>query len=125
MERSWSAAYIIEEVQTPPHVVALQNQSADEVVFVCMPFGLLFSPSLGLSLLKAELAAQGISSSVRYFSIRFAELVGQAFYYGLSSDSTPSIQDLAGEWIFSASLWRENSAAKRIAFLIAFALERP
>ena len=29
------------------------------------------------------------------------------------------------DWIFCASFWRENSAANRIAFLIAFALERP
>jgi ribosomal peptide maturation radical SAM protein 1 len=76
-----------------------------EIVLVCMPFGPMFSPSIGLSLLKAELAAQGMPARVRYFSIPFAERMGQAFYYGLSSESIPSIQDLAGEWIFSASLF--------------------
>ena len=50
-----------------------------EIVLVCMPFGDMFSPSIGLSLLKAELAAQGMPARVRYFSIRFAELIGQGF----------------------------------------------
>jgi ribosomal peptide maturation radical SAM protein 1 len=70
-----------------------------------MPFGHLFSPSIALSLLKAELAAQGMPAQIRYFSIRFAELIGQHFYYGLSAESRPSIEDLAGEWIFSRALF--------------------
>jgi ribosomal peptide maturation radical SAM protein 1 len=70
-----------------------------------MPFADILSPSIGLSLLKAELAAQGMSASVRYFSIKFAELVGQTFYGGICTESKPSIQDLAGEWIFSGSLF--------------------
>lgn len=74
------------------------------VLLVCMPFGNVFSPSIGLSLLKAELAEQGMSVRVRYFSIDFAELVGRAVYNGLSSRGKPSIRDLAGEWIFSGAL---------------------
>jgi ribosomal peptide maturation radical SAM protein 1 len=70
-----------------------------------MPFGGVFAPSIGLSLLKAELAAQGMPARVLYFSIRFAELVGQDFYYKLSTDGTPSIENLAGEWIFSRALF--------------------
>jgi ribosomal peptide maturation radical SAM protein 1 len=70
-----------------------------------MPFDGVFSPSIGLSLLKAELAAQGISARVRYFSIRFAELVGQDFYYKLSAEGTPSFEHLAGEWVFSRALF--------------------
>ena len=79
--------------------------AADDVLLVCMPFGGVFSPSIGLSLLKAELAAQGIPARVLYFSIRFAELVGQDFYYKLSTDGTPPIESLAGEWIFSRALF--------------------
>ena len=48
----------------------------DGILLVCMPFGNVFAPSIGLSLLKAELATQGVSACIRYFSIRFAELVG-------------------------------------------------
>ena len=76
-----------------------------EVLLVCMPFGAVFSPSIGLSLLKAELAAQGIPSRVLYFSIAFAELVGQDFYHRLAAEGRPPISSLAGEWIFSGALF--------------------
>jgi ribosomal peptide maturation radical SAM protein 1 len=82
-----------------------------------MPFGQMFSPSIGLSLLKAELAAQGMPARVRYFTIRFAELTGQAFYHGLCSTST-SIQDLAGEWIFSGSLFGSSPRDEEYVDLI-------
>ena len=78
---------------------------AADIVLVCMPFGHVFSPSMGLGLLKAELAAQDMSARVLYFSIPFAEAIGQDFYYRLSTDSRPSIEDLAGEWIFSRALF--------------------
>ncbi len=75
-----------------------------DVVLVCMPFGGVFSPSIGLSLLKAELSAAGIPARVLYFSIRFAELVGQDFYYKLATDGIPPNEMFAGEWIFSRAL---------------------
>jgi len=75
------------------------------ILLVCMPFGHVFSPSIGLSLLKAGLAERGMSAQVRYYSIRFAELTGRAFYYGVSAESEPSIEDLAGEWVFSRALF--------------------
>jgi ribosomal peptide maturation radical SAM protein 1 len=87
--------------------------AGDDVLLVCMPFGEVFSPSIGLSLLKAELAGQGVPARVLYFSIRFAELVGQDFYYKLSVEGMPSVETLAGEWIFSRALFgarAENEA---------------
>lgn len=75
------------------------------ITLVCMPFGQVFSPSIGLSLLKAGLAARGISSRIHYYSIPFAEIIGQHLYYGLSAESKPSIEHLAGEWIFSRALF--------------------
>lgn len=75
------------------------------VVLVCMPFGPVFSPSIGLSLLKAGLTKRGIPVRVRYFSIEFAQRVGQAFYCGIATEGQPSILDLAGEWIFSRGLF--------------------
>ncbi|RPH58650.1 MAG: RiPP maturation radical SAM protein 1, partial [Acidobacteria bacterium] len=76
-----------------------------DVLLVSMPFGSAFAPSLGLSLLKAGLVNRGISSRIRYFSIRFAELTGQAFYEGIAEDGRPRTRELAGEWIFSSSLF--------------------
>jgi ribosomal peptide maturation radical SAM protein 1 len=81
----------------------------DGILLVCMPFGGVFAPSIGLSLLKAELAAEGVPARVLYFSIRFAELVGQDFYYKLSTEGTPSVEHLAGEWIFSRALFGKRA----------------
>jgi ribosomal peptide maturation radical SAM protein 1 len=98
-----------------------------------MPFGHAFSPSIGLSLLKSALAAHGLAASVRYFSLRFAELIGAHLYHDIASETRPSIEDLVGEWIFSRALfgpgarneeyvdeilrrratWRSNKAAPR------------
>ena len=85
-----------------------------DVLLVCMPFGPVFRPSIGISLLKAGLARHGIPARVRYFSIDFAERVGQAFYSGIASDDKPPTHDLAGEWIFSCGLFgstEENAQA--------------
>jgi len=69
-----------------------------------MPFGPVFAPSLGLSLLKAGLAREGMSASLHYFTIRFAEAIGQDFYCGIAEGRRPALQDLAGEWLFNAAL---------------------
>jgi ribosomal peptide maturation radical SAM protein 1 len=76
-----------------------------DVLLVSMPFGSAFAPSLGLSLLKAGLTSRGLTSRVRYFSIRFAELTGQAFYEGIAGDGRPRTRELAGEWIFSHAVF--------------------
>ena len=73
-----------------------------------MPFGPVFSPALGLSLLEARLRECGIDSSIRYFSIAFAELIGQHFYCGIAQGERPPVLDLAGDWIFSAALARSD-----------------
>src|SRR5260221_7959242 len=76
-----------------------------EVALVSMPFGPLFSPSIGLSLLKAALTREKISSRIHYFTIRFAELITSRFYLGIANGVRPSVRSLAGEWIFSAALF--------------------
>jgi ribosomal peptide maturation radical SAM protein 1 len=88
-----------------------------DIVLVSMPFGPVFSPSLGLSLLKAQLAAQGRDVRIRYFSIAFAERVGQAFYSRIAVDGTPSIRELAGEWIFSGDLFPGTPAEEEDLYL--------
>src|SRR5262249_6239877 len=80
------------------------------VLLVCMPFGHVFAPSIGLSLLKAGLAAQDIPARVRYYSIPFAERIAQHFYSGFPAQSRPPLEDLAGEWIFSSALFGAEAA---------------
>jgi ribosomal peptide maturation radical SAM protein 1 len=81
-----------------------------DVVLVSMPFGPVFSPSIGLSLLKAGLVPHGITATIRYFSIRFAEAIGQAFYSGIADEGTPALQDLVGEWLFAKTLFNTTPA---------------
>jgi len=78
--------------------------SAD-VVLVSMPFGELFSPSMGLSLLKSALTRDGVSCVVRYFGLPFAQRIGRPLYFALSSDIRPSARQLAGEWLFARALF--------------------
>ncbi len=76
-----------------------------DVLLVCMPFGPVFRPAIGLSLLRAGLARHDISCGVRYFTIDFAERIGQQFYCDLAYDEGgPPPQYLAGEWVFAAAL---------------------
>ena len=79
--------------------------SSADVVLVSMPFGELFSPSMGLSLLKGALNRDGVSSVVRYFGLPFARRIGRALYDLLSSDGQISARHLAGEWLFARALF--------------------
>lgn len=87
-----------------------------DVVLVSMPFGPVFSPSLGLSLLKAGLTARQICATIRYFTIPFAEQIGEAFYSGIAEGKRPPLQMLAGEWIF-ARMACPNSPADDAAYV--------
>jgi ribosomal peptide maturation radical SAM protein 1 len=82
-----------------------------DVLLVCMPFGPVFSPSIGLSLLTASLHRQHIASAITYFSIRFAELIGQHTYCGIETGERPPVVDLAGDWIFARALFDTAVAA--------------
>jgi ribosomal peptide maturation radical SAM protein 1 len=75
-----------------------------DVVLVSMPFGPLFWPSLGLSLLQPQLASRGVSSTIRYFTIRFAERIGERLYSTIAMSERLSMREQAGEWIFSHAL---------------------
>ena len=78
---------------------ALASAEARDVVLISMPFGPLYTPSLGLSLLKAALD-DGVCE-ILYFTLPFAERMGAAFYNWIC-DSNPTEESLAGEWIFSS-----------------------
>jgi hypothetical protein len=73
-----------------------------------MPFGPLFNPSFGLSLLKSALARSDVRVEVRYFTIAFAELVGEPAYSGIALNGEVVARELAGEWVFSRGLFDES-----------------
>jgi ribosomal peptide maturation radical SAM protein 1 len=75
-----------------------------DVVLVSMPFGPLFWPSLGLSLLQPQLTARGISTAIEYFTMPFAEAIGERLYSTVAMSYQLSMREQAGEWIFSHAL---------------------
>src|ERR1022692_715700 len=82
------------------------------VLFVSMPFAPLLTPSLGLSLLKAKLALDGIASEILYFGIDFAQRVTPTLYSKIAAGA-PANHDLAGEWIFSGAVFKQAESASR------------
>ena len=67
-----------------------------------MPFAQYKQPSIGLSLLKAELAQRGLSARVLYPNLRFARKIGTAAYEQIA---TWYLTDLLGDWLFSRALF--------------------
>lgn len=76
-------------------------RSGDEVKDIClvnMPFDCLTSPSIGLSILKAELQRAGMSAVVEYGNIYLASYIGFARYKKLQSGASTMM--LAPEMLF-------------------------
>ena len=81
--------------------------STPRVLLLIMPFLTLRRPHLGVDLLKAGLYQAGIGCDVRYFNLRFADIIGAALYDRIAEDS-PS-HHLAGEFIFTPALYGEDA----------------
>jgi ribosomal peptide maturation radical SAM protein 1 len=94
-----------------------------DVVFPLMPFADVGRPALGVSLLNAAARRMGITSSVVYFNLDFAERCGLDIYR-LVSDLLPP-DALLGEWLFADLFFGAAipSAERYIAGILAkFAL---
>lgn len=83
------------------------------VLLLSMPFGLPYMPSLGLSLLKAGLAAHGIAADVRYLGLRFADTLGYTLYQRLAHGGGGGF---LGDWIFYRALYGPPSAEHTARF---------
>jgi ribosomal peptide maturation radical SAM protein 1 len=70
-----------------------------DVVFAVMPFADPSMPTLGVSLLKAAIAHDGFSSSIRYFNIDFVDRIGVDLYRRIANSFPP--ESLVGEWFFA------------------------
>ena len=91
--------------------LSVESAQETEVLLINMPFSNLFTPALGLSLLKASLAPFNISTKVQYFTLQFAEHIGASLhlilgvglpYPGFSFDFC---ENLIGEWLFAGALF--------------------
>jgi ribosomal peptide maturation radical SAM protein 1 len=81
-----------------------------DVLLVSMPFGPLFSPSLALSLLQPQVAARGLTCRVDYFTLPFAERIGEDLYSKITSQNRAMSRAFVGEWIFSHALYDWDAA---------------
>jgi len=81
--------------------------SNKRVLLLVMPFLTLRRPHLGVALLKAGLRKAGIDCDVRYFSLRFADIIGAGLYDRIAEHS-PS-HHLAGDFIFTSALYGEDA----------------
>lgn len=70
-----------------------------DVIFPVMPFADAGRPSMGVSLLAAEVEAAGYSAEILYFNLDLASEMGLATYQRVASSFLPNM--LLGEWIFA------------------------
>jgi len=83
-----------------------------KVLLVCMPYGALERPALGLSLLKPALGDAGIPCDVRYLNFSFADLLGVERYRWISAELPYTA--FAGDWTFTHLLYGKRPAAETI-----------
>jgi len=76
------------------------GDGAVDVCLVNMPYCPITRPSLALGVLKACLRGTGISCTVEYANLRFAELLGMD---ALRVVNTARNEQLVGEWTFSTA----------------------
>ena len=81
------------------------------VLLVVPPFHQVFTPALGVSLLKAALTRAGIPCDVLYLNIPFAEQVGPEFYTRIAAEGR--FDALAGEWVFAGDLFGDRAPDPR------------
>ena len=74
------------------------------VSLVVMPFGPVFQPALGASILREALARAGLHARIEYLSARFVDVIGLAEYEKIS-EFYPDSRKLFGEWVFSHLLY--------------------
>ncbi len=81
-----------------------------KVLLICMPYGALERPALGLSLLKPVLAGLGIPCDVHYLNFTLADLLGHERYRWISSELPYTA--FAGDWTFTDLLYGKRPGAE-------------
>src|SRR4029453_235175 len=76
------------------------------VLLVVPPFHFLDRPALGVSLLQAALARDGIACDVLYLNLRFADFAGEELYNAITESR---YQAMVGEWVFAGDVFGDRS----------------
>jgi ribosomal peptide maturation radical SAM protein 1 len=92
-----------------------QHGHRRHIKIVVPPFMSIFRPSLGASLLKANLQQRGIPCEVCYVNMDFSKEAGHHLTQYIAKHSGKSL--LVGEWIFSHALYPERDADKDKEYL--------
>src|SRR4051812_32007261 len=79
------------------------------VALVNMPFFTVYHPSIGLGLLKAALARDGVACDVLNLNIECGEWTGLSDYNAISHSISSVYNALIGEWVFSRSLFGDET----------------
>src|SRR5436309_2786839 len=79
-----------------------------KILFINAPFSTV-RPAIGVSLLKSHLERMGVPSRIVHLNMRFARRLGEDDYHYIA-ELAPS-QSLAGDWVFSESLFGRRDAA--------------
>ena len=77
-----------------------------DVCFPIMPFADAGRPSMGVSLLAAEVQAAGFSTETLYFNLDLAAEMGLADYQKVASSYPPNL--LLGEWMFADDVFGDE-----------------
>jgi ribosomal peptide maturation radical SAM protein 1 len=83
--------------------------SSADVVLVSMPYGPLFTPSIGLGLLAAQLRLENFATHTLYLTLPFAKRIGVGQYAAIAAGE-PGNHFLLGEWLFRDALFQPISA---------------
>jgi ribosomal peptide maturation radical SAM protein 1 len=85
------------------------------ILLLNMPFVSLDRPAIGVSILKARLAEEGIPCSIKYGNLLFAERIGKEAY-ALINDRLANWM-FTGEWLFSEHVFPNIDRSPYIASL--------
>ncbi len=90
----------------------MKKTNRKKVLLVCMPFGALERPALGLSLLKAKLSEIGVPCEVEYLNLPLAEFIGCEEYQWVNYELPYTA--FAGDWLFTESLYGPRPETDRL-----------
>ena len=80
-----------------------------KVALINMPFASIYRPSIGLSLLKAGLQKKDIDCDIHYLNLKFADKITPELYDAFAEGKVFSSNALAGEMVFSESLFNKDT----------------
>ena len=82
-----------------------------KVCLISMPFGPIYIPSIGLTLLQSACKQRGYECLIRYSNLLFARIIGARDYQSIT-EGFPFRIAMAGEWLFSGALSENNWSNK-------------